>query len=70
MGLFGKSKEIPYDWKFYDGTDLNTNWEVPNLIDALEIYVNEARLELQIRNKKSISNKLFLNHHNCFDSLK
>ena len=37
MGLFGKSKEIPYDWKFYDGTDLNTNWEVPNLIDALEI---------------------------------
>ena len=33
------------------------------IIDALEIYVNEARLELQIRNKKSISNKLFLNHH-------
>lgn len=33
------------------------------IIDALDIYVNEARLELQMRNKKSISNKLFLNHH-------
>ena len=33
------------------------------IIDALLIYVNEARLELQIKNKKSISNKLFLNHH-------
>ena len=33
------------------------------ILDALDIYVNEARLELQMRNKKTISNKLFLNHH-------
>ena len=33
------------------------------ILDALDIYVNEARLELQMRNKKNISNKLFLNHH-------
>ena len=33
------------------------------IIDALEIYLNEARTELQIKNKKEISNKLFLNHH-------
>jgi len=37
MGLFGKSIEPEYEWKFYDKTDLKTNWEVPNLIDSLEI---------------------------------
>ncbi len=33
------------------------------IIEALEIYVNEARADLQVRNKKEISDKLFLNHH-------
>lgn len=33
------------------------------IIEALEDYVNEARIELQARNKANISNKLFLNHH-------
>lgn len=33
------------------------------IIDALEIYINESRYDLQAKNKKEISNKLFLNHH-------
>lgn len=33
------------------------------IIEALEIYTEEARPELQLKNKKEISDKLFLNHH-------
>lgn len=33
------------------------------IIEALEVYVNEAREVLQMRNKKEVSTKLFLNHH-------
>ena len=33
------------------------------IIESLEEYVNGARIELQAKNKSSVSNKLFLNHH-------
>lgn len=33
------------------------------IIDALEEYLRDARTVLQTKNKKEISNKLFLNHH-------
>ena len=33
------------------------------IIESLDDYVSNARIELQVKNKADISNKLFLNHH-------